>query len=542
MIRQPRLAATSSPASGAIWAEKRSITIRSSRRYGLDYECGMRNAECGMSGQASMTDAYICAALRTPVGKHGGSLASVRADDLAAIPIKAVVERTGVDPLTIDDVILGCTNQAGEDNRNVARMALLLAGLPVEVPGQTVNLLCGSGLQAVASAAQAIKAGEGEGFIAGGVESMTRAPDVMLKPGGAWSRTAPEIADTTGGGRFTNPRLQKERTSSLGEAAGDGGQFERDQRRGRRVTADGERRGRTGDVDTAGTGDRYGGGGRGSELYGARADPGDPESPEARRTVDRSNRSGGAERSVRRPGDRLYPRAQARSRARQHLRRRDRARPPAGRHRRSHPDDSGSRPTPNEVALRFSDYVHRGRPGHRPDRGAELNGRLRPCDGGDRRRDRDGDAEPAREVERVRCGAVPGAARGTAHAGGQRRRARDRPHRRGPGVLCRCRPERARDGRPLRGRCRKGSDADHPLRATAGVGGRERARGGRRGESGARLRLPHRLRSSVDRTGASQAGARARLGRELLPAAAPSYLPGAPGRGGGRAGSRWPGG
>src|SRR5690349_2399067 len=166
-----------------------------------------------------MTEAYICAALRTPVGKHGGSLASVRADDLAAIPIKAVVERTGIDPASIDDVILGCTNQAGEDNRNVARMALLLAGLPVDVPGQTVNRLCGSGLQAVASAAQAIKAGEGEVFIAGGVESMTRAPYVMLKSGEPWSRQAPHTADTTVGWRFTNPRLKREWTISLGETA-----------------------------------------------------------------------------------------------------------------------------------------------------------------------------------------------------------------------------------------------------------------------------------------------------------------------------------
>ena len=166
-----------------------------------------------------MTDAYICAALRTPVGKHGGSLASVRADDLAAIPIKAVVERSGVDPRSIDDVILGCTNQAGEDNRNVARMALLLAGLPVEVPGQTVNRLCGSGLQAAASAAQAIKAGEGDVFIAGGVENMTRAPYVTLKSGEAWSRKAPDTADTTVGWRFTNPRLKKEWTISLGETA-----------------------------------------------------------------------------------------------------------------------------------------------------------------------------------------------------------------------------------------------------------------------------------------------------------------------------------
>jgi len=166
-----------------------------------------------------MTEAYICAALRTPVGKHGEALASVRADDLAAIPIKAVVERSGIDPLAIDDVILGCTNQAGEDNRNVARMALLLAGLPGEVPGQTVNRLCGSGLQAAASAAQAIKAGEGDVFIAGGVENMTRAPYVTLKSGEAWSRKAPETADTTVGWRFTNPRLKKDWTISLGETA-----------------------------------------------------------------------------------------------------------------------------------------------------------------------------------------------------------------------------------------------------------------------------------------------------------------------------------
>jgi 3-oxoadipyl-CoA thiolase len=170
---------------------------------------------CGVS----RSEAYISVALRTPVGKHGGSLASVRPDDLAAIPIKAVVERSGVDPAAIDDVILGCANQAGEDNRNVARMALLLAGLPVEVPGQTVNRLCGSGLQAVASAAQAIKAGEGATFIAGGVESMTRAPYVTLKSGEPWSRKAPETADTTVGWRFVNPRMKKEWTISLGETA-----------------------------------------------------------------------------------------------------------------------------------------------------------------------------------------------------------------------------------------------------------------------------------------------------------------------------------
>jgi 3-oxoadipyl-CoA thiolase len=164
-------------------------------------------------------EAFIYAAARTPVGKHGGSLAGVRPDDLAAVPIRAVVERAKLDPESIDDVILGCANQAGEDNRNVARMALLLAGLPVGVPGQTVNRLCGSGLQAVASAAQAIKAGEGDVFIAGGVESMTRAPYVMLKSGEPWNRRAPEIADSTVGWRFTNPKLKKDWTISLGETA-----------------------------------------------------------------------------------------------------------------------------------------------------------------------------------------------------------------------------------------------------------------------------------------------------------------------------------
>jgi 3-oxoadipyl-CoA thiolase len=166
-----------------------------------------------------VTDAWICGALRTPVGKHGGALAGVRADDLAAVPIKALVERSGIDPLAIDDVILGCTNQAGEDNRNVARMALLLAGLPVAVPGQTVNRLCGSGLQAAASAAQAIKAGEGQVFVAGGVENMTRAPYVTLKSGEPWSRQAPTTADTTVGWRFTNPRLPQPWTIALGETA-----------------------------------------------------------------------------------------------------------------------------------------------------------------------------------------------------------------------------------------------------------------------------------------------------------------------------------
>jgi len=153
------------------------------------------------------------------VGRAGGALAEVRADDLAAIAVKAVVERSGIPPARIEDVIFGCTNQAGEDNRNVARMAALLAGLPVEVPGQTVNRLCGSGLQAVISAAQAIRAGEGSVFVAGGVENMTRAPYVMLKSGAPWNRTPPPMADSTVGWRFTNPRMKKEWTISLGETA-----------------------------------------------------------------------------------------------------------------------------------------------------------------------------------------------------------------------------------------------------------------------------------------------------------------------------------
>src|SRR5579885_2493811 len=155
-----------------------------------------------------MTEAYIHAALRTPLGRHGGALAAVRPDDLAAVPIRAVVERSGVDPRRIDDVILGCANQAGEDNRNVARMALLLAGLPVEVPGSTVNRLCGSSMDAVASAARAIKSGEADLIVAGGVESMSRAPFVVGKADSAFSRSM-RLEDTTMGWRFINPAMQK---------------------------------------------------------------------------------------------------------------------------------------------------------------------------------------------------------------------------------------------------------------------------------------------------------------------------------------------
>ena len=165
------------------------------------------------------TDAYIIDACRTPVGRFNGSLASVRPDDLAATVVRAIVERTGVDPALVDDVIFGCANQAGEDNRNVGRMALLLAGLPVSVPGQTVNRLCGSGLEAVRSAMHAIRAGEGEMFIAGGVESMTRAPWVMLKPSEGFARGVPEMADSLLGWRFVNPKMRAEWTVSLGETA-----------------------------------------------------------------------------------------------------------------------------------------------------------------------------------------------------------------------------------------------------------------------------------------------------------------------------------
>jgi 3-oxoadipyl-CoA thiolase len=166
-----------------------------------------------------MRDALIISAVRTPVGRAGGALADVRADDLAAIAVRGAVDRAAFDPARLDDVILGCTNQAGEDNRNVARMAALLAGFPIDVPGQTVNRLCGSGLQAIASAAQAIKAGEGDAFVAGGVESMTRAPYVMLKSGEPWNRQAPPVADSTVGWRFVNPEMNPAWTISLGMTA-----------------------------------------------------------------------------------------------------------------------------------------------------------------------------------------------------------------------------------------------------------------------------------------------------------------------------------
>jgi 3-oxoadipyl-CoA thiolase len=167
-----------------------------------------------------LRDAWVVAAVRTPIGRYGGALATVRPDDLAAAAIRAVVDRSGIDPTLVEDVILGCANQAGEDNRDVARMALLLAGLPVEVGGLTVNRLCGSGLQAVNSAAHAIAVGDGDVFIGGGVESMTRAPYVMAKPGAAFDRGPRELEDTTLGWRFLNPRLAElHYPFSMGETA-----------------------------------------------------------------------------------------------------------------------------------------------------------------------------------------------------------------------------------------------------------------------------------------------------------------------------------
>ena len=156
-----------------------------------------------------MLDAFICDAIRTPIGRYGGALAGVRADDLGAIPLKALMERNPqVDWTAVEDIIYGCANQAGEDNRNVARMSGLLAGLPIDVPGTTINRLCGSGMDAIGLAARSIKAGETSLMIAGGVESMSRAPFVMGKAESAWSRQA-AIYDTTIGWRFPNPLMKK---------------------------------------------------------------------------------------------------------------------------------------------------------------------------------------------------------------------------------------------------------------------------------------------------------------------------------------------
>lgn len=166
-----------------------------------------------------MTDAFICDYVRTPIGRYGGSLSSVRTDDLAAVPLRALAARHPAIAAHLDDVILGCANQAGEDNRDVARMAALLAGLPERVPGTTINRLCGSGMDAILTAARAIRAGEAQLMIAGGVESMSRAPFVLPKAGAAFDRGA-EIFDTTIGWRFVNPQMaQRFGTDSMPETA-----------------------------------------------------------------------------------------------------------------------------------------------------------------------------------------------------------------------------------------------------------------------------------------------------------------------------------
>jgi acetyl-CoA C-acetyltransferase len=177
----------------------------------------MRSAGCE---DDEMTDAFLIGGVRTPIGRYGGALAGVRPDDLAALVVRAALDRAGAPGDAVDEVILGAANQAGEDNRNVARMAVLLAGLPDEVPGITVNRLCASGMSAIAMAAQAVRAGDAELLIAGGVESMTRAPWVQAKPGRAWGKPG-EAFDTSIGWRFTNPRLaaRDQATLSMPETA-----------------------------------------------------------------------------------------------------------------------------------------------------------------------------------------------------------------------------------------------------------------------------------------------------------------------------------
>src|SRR3954469_18221318 len=156
----------------------------------------------------ALRDVFVVDAVRTPIGRYGGALAEVRPDDLAALVLAEVLRRTGADPAAIDDVLLGCANQAGEDNRNVARMSALLGGLPPSVPGGTVNRLCGSGLMAVSDGARAIAVGDADLLIAGGVESMSRAPWVMPKPRDGFPRGDVTVHDSTLGWRFVNPRMQ----------------------------------------------------------------------------------------------------------------------------------------------------------------------------------------------------------------------------------------------------------------------------------------------------------------------------------------------
>src|SRR5438132_2629417 len=183
-----------------------------------------RSAPPGSPGasrpMAEISEAVVVATARTPMGRYGGQLKDVRPDDLAATAIREAVSRAGVDPAEVEDVVFGCANQSGEDNRNVARMGLLLAGLPVEVPGQTVNRLCGSGMQATISAAREIQSGGARVMVAGGVESMTRAPWVMAKPGAPYARGPQTAYDTALGWRLVNPKMaEMYGTLQMGETA-----------------------------------------------------------------------------------------------------------------------------------------------------------------------------------------------------------------------------------------------------------------------------------------------------------------------------------
>src|ERR671927_159099 len=155
-----------------------------------------------------MREAWIVGAVRTPIGKYGGALSTVRPDDLGAVVLESLMQRTGVPPEEVEDVYMGCANQAGEDNRDVARMSLLLAGFPVEVAGATVNRLCGSGLEAVANAARAVMLGEADVYVGGGIESMSRAPYALAKPDKGFATGHQSIYDTTLGWRFVNPRME----------------------------------------------------------------------------------------------------------------------------------------------------------------------------------------------------------------------------------------------------------------------------------------------------------------------------------------------
>ena len=308
-----------------------------------------------------MPEAFLVDGVRTPIGRYGGALAGVRPDDLAALVLASVVSRSGIDPALIDDVILGGANQAGEDNRNVARMAVLLAGLPDSVPGITVNRLCASGLSAVHIAANMVKAGEADLVIAGGVESMTRAPWVLAKPEKAFAKPG-EIVDTSIGWRFTNPRLtaRDKATFSMPETAEEVASSRRDQQSGcRRVRAAlapagrgraGRRRLRAGDR--------------------RRADEGRPR-PERRRPPVRDH-AGEAGRAA--PG--RAPRRRRHRRQRQ-LPQRRRVAPSSSPAKRRSPG-SGSPPAPASSARRerrrgAGDHGPRPRPGHR-----EAPGRAGP--------------------------------------------------------------------------------------------------------------------------------------------------------------------